>query len=122
MWATAPTARSRGSPSAPTALSPPAPVPWANELAPLLSNLQRTSGRSIRALSRETRLSPSYLSRIYSGERHPSWPTTVRPARACGADPTQLRQAWAEADARRAPARCGPRPPGTARRSALRRP
>lgn len=37
---------------------------------------------------------PSYLSRILSGERVPTWNLTRKFARACGADPDVLRTVW----------------------------
>ncbi|WP_425541303.1 helix-turn-helix domain-containing protein [Streptomyces rimosus] len=56
---------------------------------------------SLRSLGEATRLSSSYLSRIMSGERFPSWDATARLARACGADPAVLCKIWEDAQARR---------------------
>ncbi|MFH8558951.1 helix-turn-helix domain-containing protein [Streptomyces celluloflavus] len=76
-------------------------APVADHLAPVLSQLQRASGLSLRRLAERTDVSPGHLSRIMSGERFPSWPTTARLARACGADPAVLHRVWDDAEARR---------------------
>ncbi|MEU3262503.1 helix-turn-helix domain-containing protein [Streptomyces bacillaris] len=57
----------------------------------MLSNLRRASGYSLRALSRRTSLSPSFLTRAMNGERFPNWEATAVLARACGADSEVLR-------------------------------
>lgn len=72
-----------------------------DQLAPVLSHLQRASGMSLRALGERIGLSASHLSRILSGERSPDWDTTARFARACGADPSVLRKVWEDAETRR---------------------
>ncbi|MEU9623876.1 helix-turn-helix transcriptional regulator [Streptomyces sp. NPDC048155] len=66
----------------------------------MLSNLQRASGYSLRALSKKTKVSPSFLSRAMNGERFPSWEATAAIARACGADPEVRGKIWEDADAR----------------------
>ncbi|RRR83166.1 XRE family transcriptional regulator, partial [Streptomyces sp. RP5T] len=38
--------------------------------------------------------SPSFMSRILSGERVPTWTLTRKFAQACGADPAVLRTVW----------------------------
>ncbi|MDT0493710.1 helix-turn-helix transcriptional regulator [Streptomyces griseus] len=76
---------------------PPGPL----DFACVLSNLQRASGLTLRALSKKSSLSPSFLSRAMNGERFPSWEATAALARACGADPEVLRKVWEDADARR---------------------
>ncbi|MFJ2080924.1 helix-turn-helix domain-containing protein [Streptomyces anulatus] len=86
------------------------------DFACVLSNLQRASGYSLRALSKRTSLSPSFLSRTMNGERFPSWEATASLARACGADPEVLRKVWEDAEARRS--RKAAKPEGLA--SALR--
>ncbi|NED07621.1 helix-turn-helix domain-containing protein [Streptomyces sp. SID6648] len=91
---------------------PPGPL----HFACVLSNLQRASGYSLRALSKRTSLSPSFLSRAMNGERFPSWEATASLARACGADPEVLRKVWEDAEARRS--RKSAKPEGLA--SALR--
>ncbi|MCQ8772087.1 helix-turn-helix domain-containing protein [Streptomyces telluris] len=65
-----------------------------NRLAPVLSMLARSSKMSLQQLSRTAGCSPSYLSRILSGERVPAWPLTERFALACQADPEVLRKLW----------------------------
>lgn len=86
------------------------------DFACVLSNLQRASGYSLRALSKRTSLSPSFLSRAMNGERFPSWEATASLARACGADPEVLRKVWEDAEVRRS--RKATKPEGLA--SALR--
>ncbi|MFI8943274.1 helix-turn-helix domain-containing protein [Streptomyces syringium] len=71
---------------------------WAvNRLAPALSHLQRTSRHTVRALAEAVGVSPSYISRIFSAERIPSWPVTAALAEACGASADDLRSLWNEA-------------------------
>ncbi|WP_330480022.1 helix-turn-helix domain-containing protein [Streptomyces sp. NBC_00724] len=65
-----------------------------NRLAPVLSMLARASQLPLKDLSSRTRCSASYLSRVLSGERTPTWTLTERFARACGADPSVLRTVW----------------------------
>lgn len=89
----------------------PAPMPPASvgavpglagqDLATVLSSLQRASGLSLRTLAARTGLSPSYLSRMMSGERFPVWKKVATLARACGADPEVLRRVWEASSARR---------------------
>lgn len=76
---------------------PESPTLPSTELAVLLSGLQRDSGLTLRALSKQAHLSPGYLSRVLSGERVPSWAATVRVAQACGVSPSRLCKAWQEA-------------------------
>ncbi|WP_331724850.1 helix-turn-helix domain-containing protein (plasmid) [Streptomyces sp. NBC_00111] len=83
-------------PSPDTVLSP-----SPRDFACVLSNLQRASGHSLRELSKMTQLSPSFLCRITSGERFPTWDATASIARACGADPEVLRKVWEDAEIRR---------------------
>ncbi|MCX4400143.1 helix-turn-helix transcriptional regulator (plasmid) [Streptomyces sp. NBC_00053] len=77
------------------------PAPGPADFACILSNLQRASRHSLRALSKKSGLSPSFLSRAMNGERFPSWEATAEIARACGADPEVLKKVWDDADARR---------------------
>jgi transcriptional regulator with XRE-family HTH domain len=72
-----------------------------HDLASVLSSLQRASGHSLRALGTRTGLSPSFLSRLMSGERFPTWKDAAAIADACGADPLVLRRVWQDAEARR---------------------
>ncbi|MFE3152234.1 helix-turn-helix domain-containing protein [Streptomyces sp. NPDC059218] len=77
------------------------PAPGPADFACVLSSLQRASRHSLRALSKKSGLSPSFLSRAMNGERFPSWEATADIARACGADPEVLKKVWDDADARR---------------------
>ncbi|AZK97109.1 MULTISPECIES: helix-turn-helix domain-containing protein [Streptomyces] len=65
-----------------------------NRLAPVLSMLVRTARLSNKEVSDLIGCSGSYLSRILSGERVPTWALTQKIARACGADPEVLRAVW----------------------------
>ncbi|MCX4632768.1 helix-turn-helix transcriptional regulator [Streptomyces sp. NBC_01443] len=65
-----------------------------NRLAPVLSMLVRTSKQTNTEISAKIGCSPSFLSRILSGERLPTWPMTEKFAHACGADPSVLRTVW----------------------------
>ncbi|MFI1769134.1 helix-turn-helix domain-containing protein, partial [Streptomyces sp. NPDC020800] len=71
------------------------------DLANVLSSLQRASGLSLRALATRTGLSASHLSRLMSGERFPPWKNAAALARACGADPEVLRRVWETSNSRR---------------------
>ncbi|MFE3652580.1 helix-turn-helix domain-containing protein [Streptomyces sp. NPDC059152] len=75
-------------------------------LASALSHLQRAGDKTLRALADEVRVSASYISRILSGERSPSWKITRRMVHACGGDPEAVRPLWDAAHGRR-PARAG---------------
>ena len=59
-----------------------------------LSHLQRTSGKSLRVLGQECGISASYVSRVLSGERCPTWPVACRLISACAGDPTELHTLW----------------------------
>ncbi|MFG2885752.1 helix-turn-helix domain-containing protein [Streptomyces sp. NPDC048297] len=65
-----------------------------NRLAPILSMLIRTAQLSNKEVSSRIGCSPSYLSRILTGERVPTWDLTRKFAHACGADPEVLRTIW----------------------------
>ncbi|MEU9352391.1 helix-turn-helix transcriptional regulator [Streptomyces griseoloalbus] len=65
-----------------------------NRLAPILSMLIRTAQTTNKEISSRIGCSASYLSRILSGERVPTWELTRRFAQACGADPEVLRTVW----------------------------
>ncbi|MDQ1013522.1 helix-turn-helix domain-containing protein [Streptomyces afghaniensis] len=102
---------SRDSDSAGDGRSPTAPPPSTaaayfsplagQDLATVLSSLQRASGLSLRTLANRTGLSASYLSRLMNGERFPAWKNVAVLARACGADPEVLRRVWKASSARR---------------------
>ncbi|GAB2897871.1 hypothetical protein GCM10027074_76320 [Streptomyces deserti] len=65
-----------------------------NRLAPILSMLIRTAQLTNKEVSSRIGCSASYLSRILSGERVPTWALTRRFAQTCGADPEVLRTVW----------------------------
>ncbi|MFG3229574.1 helix-turn-helix domain-containing protein [Kitasatospora sp. NPDC048194] len=65
-----------------------------NRLAPVLSMLARSCDLPLQTIAKRTGCSPSYLSRLLSGERVPTWTMTERFAKACGADPLILRKVW----------------------------
>ncbi|MFG2351826.1 helix-turn-helix domain-containing protein [Streptomyces phaeochromogenes] len=65
-----------------------------NRLAPILSMLIRTAQLSNKEVSTRIGCSPSFLSRILTGERVPTWELTQKFAQACGADPEVLRAVW----------------------------
>lgn len=91
---------STGPAPAPATTVPPATLAG-QDLANILSSLQRASGLSLRALATRTGLSAGHLSRMMSGERFPSWKHVAALARACGADPEVLRRVWETSNARR---------------------
>ncbi|MGW8779786.1 helix-turn-helix domain-containing protein [Streptomyces sp. NPDC055796] len=86
-------------PTAPDNQPPPTTTPTPsgaayNRLAPVLSMLVRTSKQTNTEVSAKIGCSPSFLSRILSGERLPTWSMTEKFAHACGADPGVLRTVW----------------------------
>ncbi|MFF5011089.1 helix-turn-helix domain-containing protein [Streptomyces phaeochromogenes] len=80
----------------------------AAQLADALNHLHRVCGKTIRALAREVRLSPSYVSRVLSGQRLPSWSATCRLAKASHGEPGELRALWESARGIRVPAHQAP--------------
>ncbi|MFE7077807.1 helix-turn-helix domain-containing protein [Streptomyces sp. NPDC057620] len=62
-----------------------------------LSHLQRSSSKTLRELADDTEVSASYVSRILSGERHPSWKIARLLTLACGGDPAEVQPLWAAA-------------------------
>ncbi|MFL0395114.1 helix-turn-helix domain-containing protein [Streptomyces albus] len=74
--------------------APAHPQPARSQLAPILSRLQRQAGIPVRQLGERVSVSPSYLSRLLSGERFPSWRLTELLGRALGADLCILRHIW----------------------------
>ncbi|RDL05158.1 helix-turn-helix protein [Streptomyces sp. HB202] len=60
-------------------------------LAAALSYLQRKSGLSIRVIADRTMLSPSFISRILSGERTPSWDLVCHLCSILGHEPGEFR-------------------------------
>ncbi|MFJ9461613.1 helix-turn-helix domain-containing protein [Kitasatospora sp. NPDC101447] len=64
------------------------------QLTSALSHLQRSSGKSMSRIAEETDLSPSFVSRLISGERFPSWPTVQHLVTALGGEPEHVRPLW----------------------------
>ncbi|MFD5430517.1 helix-turn-helix domain-containing protein, partial [Streptomyces sp. NPDC127084] len=60
------------------------------KLASALSYLQRASGLTFREVAEQTSLSPSYISRILSGERTPTWPVVCTLVELFRGDPAEL--------------------------------
>ncbi|MBE1488304.1 ATP-binding protein [Plantactinospora soyae] len=67
------------------------------ELAGRLRQLRELTGRSLRELARDIHVSSSSLSRYFSGQAVPPWPTVVALCRAAGRDPRPLREVWERA-------------------------
>jgi transcriptional regulator with XRE-family HTH domain len=65
-----------------------------NRLSPILSMLIRSAQLTNKEVSSRIGCSASYLSRILSGERVPTWTLTRKFAQTCGADPEVLRTVW----------------------------
>lgn len=72
----------------------PDPRAAARELGAALRNLQQQSGRPLRSLEAEVRISDSSLSRYFRGETVPPWPAVRDLCRALKADPTPYRVLW----------------------------
>lgn len=64
------------------------------QLASALSHLQRASGVPLRLVAGQVEVSVSYVSRVLSGERNPSWRVARAIALACGGDPDDVRPLW----------------------------
>lgn len=86
----APIGGAPGQPSTPAAST----TTTAATLSRALSQLQRESRLTYTVLGEAAGVSRSYVSRILSGERAPSWKVTQKLAEACGADPDDLRPLW----------------------------
>lgn len=77
---------------------PPAPgLSSAQQFASALSHLQRSSGKAVRDIAANAGVSASYVSRVISGERLPSWTVARRITAACDGDPTAVRTLWCAA-------------------------
>ncbi|MEO3751019.1 helix-turn-helix transcriptional regulator [Streptomyces sp. B6B3] len=63
-------------------------------LACALSALHRGSRQTLRALAERAGVSASYVSRVLSGDRRPSWRVTRGLVEACGGDPADLLPLW----------------------------
>lgn len=72
-------------------------------LARALSYLRRASETTVGKLAELTGVSASYIYRITSGERTPTWEVTMRFAVACGAEPEDLMFLWNRAHALETP-------------------
>lgn len=66
----------------------------------MLSQLQRESRMPLRQLGLRAQVSPSYLSRVFSGEKFPTWDLTEKLALALGADSQSLYKVWQDERAR----------------------
>ncbi|MER6738130.1 helix-turn-helix domain-containing protein [Streptomyces puniciscabiei] len=75
------------------------------KLASALSHLHRASDLTIREVAEQTSLSPSYVSRILSGERTPTWQVVCSLAELFGGDPAELRVLFESAHGLVPPAR-----------------
>ncbi|MET7869424.1 helix-turn-helix domain-containing protein [Streptomyces cyaneofuscatus] len=64
------------------------------QLAAALSQLHQGSGLMIREVAESTELSPSYVSRILSVDRTPSWPVVRQLVQVFRGDPLELRVLW----------------------------
>lgn len=74
--------------------APPGGSPPSQQLADALSHLHRACGRTIRDIAQVIAVSPSYVSRVLSGDRLPTWQVTRRLVSACGGDPAEVRTLW----------------------------
>ncbi|MBP2586933.1 transcriptional regulator with XRE-family HTH domain [Streptomyces sp. PvR006] len=63
-----------------------------------LRDLQRRSGRTLRALEESVRISDSSLSRYFCGSTVPPWSTVHDLCRALDGDPAEFRHLWEAAD------------------------
>ncbi|MFF2777158.1 helix-turn-helix domain-containing protein [Streptomyces sp. NPDC058052] len=80
----------------------------ARALGSALRDLQRRSGRTLRALEESVRISDSSLSRYFCGSTVPPWSTVYELCRALDGDPADFRHLWDAADrAQRRPAQAG---------------
>ncbi|MCH0540189.1 helix-turn-helix domain-containing protein [Streptomyces sp. MUM 203J] len=90
----------------------------ARRLGEALRSLQQRSGRTLRSLEAQVRISDSSLSRYFRGETVPTWPVVRDLCRAMQADPAEYRALWEAAGPARpdepadtgAPEAAGPSP------------
>ncbi|SFW64370.1 helix-turn-helix transcriptional regulator [Amycolatopsis australiensis] len=73
-----------------------------------LKRLIEGSGRSLRTLGNDLKVSPSTLSRAASGKAFPSLTVVTALARTAGGDPDHVRRLWAAADEERRTAQTAP--------------
>ncbi|MGP4113971.1 helix-turn-helix domain-containing protein [Streptomyces sp. 4N509B] len=90
-------AAERATPRSPRRRRREANGPDEGPLVSALLALRRTSGQTLRALGEEAGVSASYVSRVLSGERRPSWRVTECLVRACGGDPADVLPLWVDA-------------------------
>jgi transcriptional regulator with XRE-family HTH domain len=64
------------------------------QLRSALAHLQRSCGRTVSDIAADTGVSPSYVSRLLSGTRLPTWALTEKLGTACGGEPGHLRPLW----------------------------
>ncbi|GAB7110655.1 hypothetical protein JCM4814A_89720 [Streptomyces phaeofaciens JCM 4814] len=83
-------------------------VAAARRLGEALRGLQQVSGRTLRDLETQVRISDSSLSRYFRGTTVPPWAVVRDVCRALGADPGEYRALWEAAD------RCRPHEPAGA--------
>jgi transcriptional regulator with XRE-family HTH domain len=62
-----------------------------------MATLQQRSGIPIQALAQQADLSPSYVSRVLTGDRVPAWPVLHMLASILGGRPAELRLLWEQA-------------------------
>ncbi|MET8330367.1 tetratricopeptide repeat protein [Streptomyces sp. NPDC005181] len=67
------------------------------ELAGQLRQLRDLTGRSLRELASDVHGSSSSLSRYFSGQAVPPWPTVVALCKVAGRDPRPMREVWERA-------------------------
>ncbi|MGA4838155.1 helix-turn-helix domain-containing protein [Streptomyces sp. G45] len=75
------------------------------QLASALTQLQANSGMTIREVADSTRLSPSFISRVLSGDRLPNWDLVCSLAVLFDSDPADLHMLYEAAHGITAPAR-----------------
>ncbi|MEZ0090223.1 helix-turn-helix domain-containing protein [Streptacidiphilus sp. EB129] len=64
------------------------------QLRSALAHLQRSCGKTVRDIAADSGVSPSYVSRLLSGTRLPTWALTEKVCVACDGDPDHLRPLW----------------------------
>ncbi|GHC77670.1 helix-turn-helix domain-containing protein [Streptomyces flavofungini] len=70
----------------------------ARRLGAALRALQQRSGRTLRSLEEQVRISDSSLSRYFRGDTVPPWPVVRDVCRALGGEPAEFRVLWEAAD------------------------
>ncbi|WP_079271443.1 helix-turn-helix domain-containing protein [Streptomyces lydicus] len=98
----------------------PATVTPIQHLASALSFLQRQTGQTLKDTASDCGISASYISRILSGDRLPSWPVVAQIAHCCDGNLEELRDLW-EAAQRPPDLEARARPPAPDQHEAARR-